>query len=51
MAYETELVVDFGSRLWNSFVRCSSKTLHKGPCPYAPLDEALWYSYSPQADS
>ena len=24
--------------------RCSSKTLQKGSCPYAPLDEALRYS-------
>ena len=23
--------------------RCSSKTLQKGSCPYAPLDEALRY--------
>ena len=23
--------------------RCSSKTLRKGSCPYAPLDEALRY--------
>ena len=22
----------------------SSKTLQKGSCPYAPLDEVLWYS-------
>ena len=29
--------------------RCSSKTLQKGSCPYAPLDEALLYMYnSPQ---
>ena len=24
--------------------RCSSKTLQKGSCPYAPLDEALRYT-------
>ena len=24
--------------------RCSSKTLQKGSCPYAPLDEALRYA-------
>ena len=24
-------------------IRCSSKSLQKRSCPYAPLDEALWY--------
>ena len=37
MAVVTSVVVESG--------RCSPKTLQKGSCPYAPLDEALWYPF------